>query len=152
MRRLAGVTVVAWLLMLAGSAHASAQTITTTVSVPGFPTSAPWTEPLSGTFQAAGPINDSGTVTGQAIFGAAPSPNRSAFQSTQTLTGALGTLTLRCTQLAKNFSDPTHIPSTGTCAVLNGTGAYAGLHGSGKLTGTADATATPPVLTDTVTL
>lgn len=111
MRRLAGATAVACVLALAGSARASGETLTTTLLAAAFPTSAPWTETYSGTFTATGEINDSGTVNAQAIFGAAPLPSRSAFQSTQALSGSLGTLTLRWTQLGKDFGDFTNVPS-----------------------------------------
>ena len=51
---------------------------------------------------------------------------------------------------AKNFTNLSDVPDTGTCAVLSATGAYAGLHGSGKLTGSANFIAA--TLTDTLLL
>ena len=66
----------------------------------------------------------------------------------RTLTGGEGTLALTCTQ---RISPPNQTPienkvsNAGTCAVLEGTGAYAGLSRAGKLTGTTDFS--PPVVT-----
>jgi hypothetical protein len=73
-------------------------------------------------------------------------------QTTRTLTGNDGTLRLRCTQIAKVFSVPNAVPDTGTRAVLSATGAYAGLRGSGKLSGAVDFTATPVTLIDVLLL
>jgi hypothetical protein len=63
---------------------------------------------------------------------------------------------LRCEQLAtaQDFSTYPSVPSTGSCAVLSATGAYAGLSGSGPLTGGVvfDASGTSGTLTDSVSL
>jgi hypothetical protein len=94
----------------------------------------------TGTFSISGPVSDSGTAELQLIFGALPAPSTGVLQSSRTLSGQEGTITLRCTQIAKNFSNPSAVPYTGSCTVIGGTGAYAGLHAHGTLTGVADLT------------
>lgn len=158
MKRMIGCAVIAFSLAFVGSATArsSSETITTKLSLPSFPAAPPFFETYSGTFTAAtsGTVFDSGNVTLDALFGAVPAPSTGVLQTTRTLTSSSdnGTLQLRCTQIAKSFSDPSAVPDTGTCAVLSATGIYAGLRGSGKLTGVVDFTAVPPTLTDVLAL
>jgi hypothetical protein len=59
---------------------------------------------------------------------------------------ASGTLVLRRSEIAKPISGSS---VTGSCAVLDATGLYAGLAGDGKLTGVVELSASPPALTDT---
>lgn len=154
MRRLIGGAVLLLSLMVVGSASASSlsgETITTTLSFLTFPSSAPFVGQYGGTFTASGPVADAGSISAHALFGADPSPRVGNLHTTQTLTGSQGTLVLRCEQIAKDFTDPSATPSTGTCTILSGTGAYAGAHGSGKLTGLTDFTAHPVTVTNIVT-
>jgi hypothetical protein len=122
-------------------------TITTTFVLTSAPGTGgnPVTGEAAGTFSSSGAINDNGTVELQLTFGALPAPSTGVLQSLRTLTGQHGTITLRCTQIGRDFSDPADVPNQGSCAVVGGTGAYADLHGHGTLTGTADLTGTPTI-------
>ena len=144
------------LFVFAGAATArpsGSETITTTLFFPSFPSSAPFVGTYSGTFSASGAVTDTGTVTAQALFGAFPSPVAAVLQTVRTLSGSDGTLTLRCNQ--RTFppnQSTTVVANAGSCVVLNATGAYAGLRGSGSLTGTTDLGATPPTVQDVLVL
>jgi hypothetical protein len=70
-------------------------------------------------------------------------------ETSRTLTGTSGTLHLGCSEIAKPVSAAS---VSGSCVVLEATGVYAGLAGSGKLTGVVDLSALPPILTDTLAL
>jgi hypothetical protein len=157
MRLLRSGPMLAAVLMLTLVPFASAQaqrsgpqTITETLVAPSLPPKPPFVGDFTGTFTTLG--GDTGSVTGMASFTAAASPRVSVLQTDQTLTGTNGTLRLRCTQIAKSFVDPSAVPSTGTCAVLGGTGQYASLTGSGKLTGSANTTVPPATLVNTLVL
>jgi hypothetical protein len=151
---------IAWMAILgslavtasAGAQPAGSETITTTMSFPSFPSSAPFVGNYSGTFMASGAINDSGTVSVQARFGAVPSPATGVLQTVRTLSGDNGTLTLRCNQ--RLFPHQTTVVelNAGSCVVLEATGAYAGFRGSGRLTGTTDFGVTPVTIQDTLVL
>lgn len=154
MRRFIGGAVLLLSLMVVGSAEASSlrgETITTTLYFPTFPSSAPYVAQYSGTFTASGPVTDAGSISAQTLLGAVRSPSVANLHTTQTLTGSQGTLVLRCEQIAKVFTNPSATPSTGTCTILSGTGAYANAHGSAKLTGLTDFTANPVTVTNIVT-
>ena len=74
-------------------------------------------------------------------------------QTVRTLSGSNGTLTLRCNQRTFPPNQSTTVVSnTGSCVVLDATGAYSGLAGSGSLTGTTDFGATPVTIQDTLVL
>lgn len=155
MRRIISVAVLVSSLVFVGSATASGlagETITTTLAFPAFPASPPNVGQYSGTFAASGPVSDRGGVSAQALFGAVPSPSVAVLQTTRTLTGATGTLVLRCEQIVKDFSDLSAAPDTGTCTILSGTGVYAGAHGSGTVTGVTNFLASPVTVTDVLTL
>jgi hypothetical protein len=144
-------------LALAPCASAQAQpsgseTITESLVAPPLPPKPPYVADFAGTFTTSG--GDSGIVSGVASFPALVSPQVSVLHTDQTLTGSDGqsTLRLRCTQIAKSFANLLAVPSSGTCAVLGGTGTYASLTGSGKLTGTANITVSPPTLINTLVL
>jgi hypothetical protein len=130
----------------AAIAHPSAsETIAMSVAVPTFPT-------YSATFTATGPITDSGPATVQALFSAVPSPTVSVLQSDWLLSGGAGSIDLSCHQIAKVFADPAAVPSTGSCTVIDATGGYMTLGGSGAVTGLADIASSPATLLDTVEL
>jgi hypothetical protein len=129
---------------------AGSETITSSISFPSFPTAPPFVGTYSGTFTSAGSIADSGTLTTEARFAAVPAPSTGVVQTDRTLRGGAGTLQLRCTQIAKSFSDLSAVPDSGTCAILAATGAYETLRGAGKLTGVANLTA--GTLADTLTV
>jgi hypothetical protein len=97
MRRIALGIAILGSLAVASSADArpqASETITANLSFPTFPSSAPFTGTYSGTFTASGTVSDSGTVTAVARFGAVPAPSTGVLETTRTLTGAQGTLTL----------------------------------------------------------
>jgi hypothetical protein len=144
----AALAALAVALAAAGAvAKASApETFTTTISIPSFPSSPPFLTTYSGTFTASGSVSDSGAVSTKFHFDAVPSPRVGVANTTQTLTGAEGTVALRCSQISR--SDP--LASTGSCAVLSATGAYAGMSGAAKVTGVFDPVAS--TLTDTIVL
>ena len=103
--------------------------------------SAPWDGSGSGTFSASGaPVNDAGSLSVAFHLGAAASPTGSTetLSSERTLTGLLGTVTLKCNETAHNLAAANPVPVTGRCTVISGTGAYTALHGQGEITGTAD--------------
>jgi hypothetical protein len=151
---------VAGLLALAGSAFAhpsSGQTITSVVQLSSFPPAPPFVATYSGTFTTS--TGDSGIESVQVLFFAIPSPTVGGFQSLRTLTSNDGqsTLVVRCNQLAtaQDFLTYPLVPnSTGSCAVLRGTGAYSGLHGSGPVSGAVlfDPSGTSATLTDTIAI
>jgi hypothetical protein len=129
---------------------AGPETITTPLTFPSFATAPQFVRTYNGTFTTAGPIADSGTVSTQALFTALPAPSTGVLKTDRTLSGGAGTLQLRCIQIAKSFSDLSHVPGSGACAILAATGADETLAGAGKLTGVADLTA--GTLTDTLTV
>lgn len=141
MRKIILALAVVTLLAFVASANAAplrSETITSSLSFPSYPAGPPNFGTYGGTFTAAGPVADAGTVTAQALFGSVPAPSTGVLETERTLAGSDGTLYLRCTEIAKSFADPSAVPGTGTCAVLGGTGAYSGVTGSGKVTSLAD--------------
>jgi hypothetical protein len=125
----------------------SPETFTTTILFPSFPSSPPFKATYGGSFAASGSVSDSGTLSSDTLFGAIPSLRASVLQTRQTLTGSNGTIVLRCSQILKSGVD-----SSGSCAILDATGAYAGLSGAAKLTGVTDFNASPVTVTDTIVL
>jgi hypothetical protein len=156
MKRLVGATAIMLLFVFAGVANArpsGSETIKTSLFFPSFPSAPPFVGTYSGTFSASGTVSDTGTVSAQVLFGAVPSPAIGVLQTVRTLSGGRGTLTLRCNQ--RTFppnQSTTVVANAGSCVVLNATGAYAGLRGSGSLTGTTDFGATPVTIQDTLVL
>jgi hypothetical protein len=107
--------------------------------------SAPWIgTSFAGTWSAAGPITDSGTIPPFTFhLGGAGSPTSSdeSVHSVRTLADGSGnTITLDCNEAAHKFANtnPAAIPLTGNCTVIGGSGVYDGLLGHGALTGTTD--------------
>jgi hypothetical protein len=155
MKAIVGATAIMLLFVFAGAANAQpsgSETITTTLLFPSFPSKAPYVQTYSGTFSASGAVADTGTVTDQAHFDAVPSPVTAVLEQDRTLSGSKGTLTLRCTQRIPPGQSGPVLTNTGSCVVLDATGAYAGLRGSGRLAGTTDFSATPVTIRDTVVL
>jgi hypothetical protein len=159
MKPVIGTTIAMLLLALAGSARAhppKSDTFTSVVRLSSFPSTPPYSETYAGTFTT--PTGDSGSESVQARFAAVHSPTVGDLHTLVTLASHDGhsTLELRCEQLAtaQDFSTYPDVPSSGTCAVLNATGSYAELTGSGPLNGTVafDPSGTSATLTDTVTL
>jgi hypothetical protein len=140
MRRLTVLAtgVLLMLLAIAPAAHAAeSSTISASYTVT-FPSGNPPVGTASGTFVSSGAITDTGTLSGAALFGAVPAPSTGVLQTKLTLSGSGGTILLRCSQIAKDFSDLSNVPDTGSCAVIGGTGSYAGLHGHATVIGYAN--------------
>ena len=140
---LAGVTVT-----VAPAAQAAPRTETVTMNWLRSETgpTPPFTGTGSGTFSAAGPVSDAGTLSlvGQNV--AVASPVLAAARTQRTLSSPQGTLELRCFERTKDFSNLAAIPFTGSCAIAGGTRAYSDLHGHGDFT-----TATIDLFTSSVT-
>jgi hypothetical protein len=144
--------VVVGLCAVTASARASdSATITITYAIP-FPAGPPNSVSGEGTFSTQGSLQDAGTVDFSARFAAVPSPSVGVLQSTLTLRGAAGTIELRCNQLARDFTDPTAVPDTGTCTIIDASGAYTSLQGTGKVTGSASLGETGAVVSESVQL
>jgi hypothetical protein len=153
------VGVVGVLALVPGTARASGSaTINTTLVFPytQLPSSAPFKGNFSGTFSASGTVSDTGTLTAQTVLGAVASPVAATNHTVRTYSssGGNGTLTLRCNDRFSPPGQPTTAPVSlaGSCVVLDATGAYAGLKGSGSLTGITEFGATAITIQDTVTL
>jgi hypothetical protein len=150
---LVGVGGVWGLVPVAAARKSSSETINTTLFATTLPNKSGGVETYHGTFSASGTVSDSGTVTSQALFGAVPSPVIGVQQQVRTYSGRKGTLTLRCNE--RLFPPGQHAnveTQSGSCVVLDATGAYAGLKGPGSLAGTVDSSATPVTLQDTLVL
>jgi hypothetical protein len=90
------------------------------------------TAPPTGTFVASGAVDDSGTtdVAGLAVD-PIPGTDRGRLSGTQTFTGAQGTIRTRFEGIARDIDEP-HAAGEGRFRIVSGTGAYAGLRGSGR--------------------
>ena len=137
------VAIAAIVLALGGAESAGAQPPTTEVisstwTAGSAPTAPPYRGTGSGTFDAAGVVSDYGTIGIQGQDAAVASPIVGILQTDETLTGHDGTLKLRCTQKATDFTDLSAVPSDGQCAIADGTGAYVALHGHGTITSVAN--------------
>jgi hypothetical protein len=94
-----------------------------------------------GTFVAAGAVNDAGVAT--ATFQLTPGSNGcSVLKGAHTFTSATGTITVFTKGLLCPSStlNPPRSFASGTWRVTGASGAYAGLHGHGKIVATADFT------------
>jgi hypothetical protein len=70
--------------------------------------------------------------------GAVPAPSTGLIQSERILSGSAGTISLRCFEIAHDFSDPFAVPGTGSCTITGGTGVYSNLQGHGSLAAVVD--------------
>lgn len=145
MKRILGgtIAVAVFSLALAASAGASAgsESITTTIPVTSFPSAPPNKQTYLATYTAAGTFSDSGSVSIQALLGAAPSPTVAVLETRRTYASdqGHGTLILRCSQLstAADFQLYPDVPDSGSCAVIAASGDFAQLPRSGTISGTA---------------
>ena len=95
--------------------------------------------PAPGTFSATGAISDSGSfANGGRIVSAIPAPTFVINHLVQRFEGALGSFTLRAQIKETVTANPLVLTGDGTWVVVDGTGAYATMHGTGTITGTAD--------------
>lgn len=117
----------------------SAVRITIAQSLTGETTSA-------GTFTLSGALGDEGTTNETLTFGGPLNQPVVPVTFTRTLTGEHGTITVTGAATI-TFSSATAGALAGTWNVQSGTGRYASLTGSGRLTGSADFGALPPTAT-----
>ncbi|SED15553.1 hypothetical protein [Paenibacillus sp. GP183] len=89
----------------------------------------------TGTFVAAGAVNDSGTVTANFQIGTG-----GILTSPFTLTSSVGTITGFTRAKVIPFPSTTRSFAKGTWTFVNGTGRYAGIRGRGKILATIDFT------------
>ena len=134
------------------AAPATSEAITFNWQIDSFPSHAPYDGTASGSFSASGTFTDSGSMSVAYHLGAVASPTVGVLHTERTLIGEAGTITLRCNQLATDFSNPAAVPNSGNCTVIEGTGAYAGLHGEGKITGVFNLSTLPATATDMLQL
>jgi hypothetical protein len=95
----------------------------------------------AGTFVAAGSVNDSGTVA--VTFSIQQhGAHKGLLTGTHVLTGSNGTITVQTRAWVRPYPPPTppRVLVEGQWRVVSGTGAYAGLHGHGKVFATGDFT------------
>jgi hypothetical protein len=98
--------------------------------------------PALGQFFASGAFSDSGVLlTERRIVGAVPSPFGVVTDLVLRFEGQYGTFTLQVQIMETVTADPNVFANEGTWAVVDGTGAYATLHGTGDVEGTVDDTA-----------
>jgi hypothetical protein len=95
--------------------------------------------PVPGTFSTAGAFVDSGTlVTQQRNVSALPSPFGVVNHLVLQFDGQQGSFTMRAQDIETVTDDPDVFADTGVWVILNGTGAYADLRGTGDMEGTVD--------------
>lgn len=130
------------------------KSITTTLYAPpgSLPSLTGFTGPFYGSYAAysasvppavvdSGPL---GSLVAQTLLPAVP-PKSTQIETFRTITSPSGngTLRLHCSEIARPGVPQATGGTSGSCAVLGASGIYAGLHGSGKLTGTIN-TNVPP--------
>jgi hypothetical protein len=133
---LAGAALVAGVLGAPAPATAqppTAETVTVTWHVTSHQPGPPNGGTGAGTFFATGPISDYGTAAFAGKDAGGQSPIIALYHGTFTLTGQAGTLTLTCYNKFTDFSNPAAVLGSGSCAITDGTGTYAGVSGQGTL-------------------
>lgn len=119
-------------LVLAGSAGASQREILT------IHTTKPL-GPVPGQFVTSGAFADDGVfVTERRIVSAVPSPFGVVTHLVLRFEGQDGTFTVRVQLIETVTSDPNVFANEGTWVIVDGTGVYATLHGTGEVEGTVD--------------
>jgi hypothetical protein len=130
----------------------TAETVTVTWHVTSHQTGPPNGGIGAGTFVASGPISDYGTAVFAGKDAAVPSPIIGLYHGRFTLTGQAGTLTLTCYDASTDFSDPAAVPGSGSCAITDRTGTYAGASGQGKLSSVTNFVIPIPTQVTTISL
>ena len=93
--------------------------------------------PGSGTFVISGAIADAGAFqTLNLHFSAVPAPDHLITHLTLRFDGASGSFTVKAQVRETPTSNPDVFADEGVWEIIDGTGAYAKLHGGGRLTGT----------------
>jgi hypothetical protein len=95
--------------------------------------------PALGNFATTGAFSDSGTlITEQRIVSALPSPFGVVTHLLLRFEGQYGTFTIRTEIIETVTSDPNIFANEGNWVIVDGTGAYATLYGTGEVEGTVD--------------
>ncbi len=97
----------------------------------------------AGTFQMSGNLTDSGQTTEELTFLGPLDKSPVPVSFKRQLTSARGALSLRG-NASLTFTSPTAATVSGDWEVESGTGIYAAMKGTGRLSGTADFGAAPP--------
>jgi hypothetical protein len=101
----------------------------------------------AGTFVASGAIHDSGTVTSQATITPLGNQDDGRLEGTETFVGESGTFTTEFSGIGGPIG-ATHEAARGTFRIVDGTGAYAELHGQGTFLIVIDFSTLQAVRTD----
>ena len=119
------------LALRTGAAPSEAAAITITTEKPR--------GPVLGTFATSGAFADSGIlVTESRLVSAIPSPFGVVSHIVVKCVGELGTFTIRTQIIETQTADPNLSLNQGVWVIVDGTGAYATLHGTGDVAGTVD--------------
>jgi hypothetical protein len=95
--------------------------------------------PALGQFSTSGAFSDSGIlVTEKRLVSAVPSPFGVVTHLVLTFEGQYGTFTIRTEIIETVTNDPNIFADERTWVVVDGTGAYAALHGTGDVEGSVD--------------
>ena len=92
----------------------------------------------AGSWVGAGEISDAGSAT--ASFTLVPKGNYGKLTGTHELNGSAGTITIETTARVRPFPPEERAMVEGRWRIIGGTGAYARLHGQGKVYATGDFT------------
>jgi len=97
--------------------------------------------PVPGTFSTSGAISDAGTFTTiRRVVSAVPAPTFLVSHLTLLFAGAFGTFTVEAQITETLTADPAILVNEGRWSIVDGTGAYATLHGEGEVIGTVNDT------------
>lgn len=95
--------------------------------------------PVPGTFVASGAFSDSGVVTTQGrVVSALPSPFGVVSHLVLRFDGENGSFVIRTEIIETVTDDPNVFANSGVWAIVDGSGAYARLHGTGDVEGSVD--------------
>jgi len=100
----------------------------------------------AGSFQLSGTLSDSGQTTESLTFLGPLDTSPVPVSFKRQLTGARGALNVKG-NATLTFTSPASATVAGDWEVESGTGAYASMKGTGRVTGTADFGASPPTAT-----
>lgn len=104
----------------------------------------------TGSWTASGAVTGSFAVSELTWFGGGNSPAIHYVGTLSPLTGADGTITVDVQARFTGFSAP-YADVTGVWVITSGTGAYAGLHGTGDYTATVNHSTQPIIVTESLT-
>lgn len=104
----------------------------------------------TGSWTASGAVTGSFAVSEQTWFGGGNSLTVHYVGTLTPLTGASGTITIDVQAKFTGFSAP-YEEVRGVWVITSGTGAYAGLHGTGDYTATVNVSTQPKIVTESLT-